>query len=185
MRYDRCGMRTMTRLFGSLAIIVALLLPASVPAANADDPCAGFSWNVQHERVLFGSSAQTLAAGTEPAHAPALMPDRLYELRLQPEDAVRYAVSPEKRHPAAAPHGGLVALTVEQPGRYWIALDQAAWVDVISDGTALRSGNFQGQAGCSSPHKIVEFTLPARARLLLQFSGAAEQLRVTITPAAP
>jgi hypothetical protein len=177
-------MRTMTGLLGLLATVLVLLPPATAPAADGGDPCAGFSWNVRHERLLFGGSAQTLAAGTESQHAPTVVPDRLYELRLSPQDAVHYVVPPERQHPVPEPHGGLVALAVGDAGRYWIALDQSAWVDAIGNGAAIRSGNFQGQAGCRSPHKIVEFTLPAQTRLLLQFSGAGEQLRVTITRAA-
>jgi hypothetical protein len=177
-------MPKMNRLLTSLATVMALSLPSAVLAADAADACAGFTWSVQHERLLFGGSAQPLAAGADAAGAPAVVPDRLYQLRLQPQDSVHYAVPPERQHPVPGPHGGLVAVTVEQPGRYWIALDQSAWVDVISGNGAIRSGNFQGQAGCNAPHKIVEFTLPAQARLLLQFSGAGEQLRVTITRAA-
>jgi hypothetical protein len=166
-------------------VLLALWLPALCAAADAADPCTQFSWDVHRERALFASSPQALATGTEAAQAPPLAPERLYELALHPQASVQFASPPEKQRPAAAPQAGLASLTLESAGRYRIALDQPLWVEVLNGGSPIRSADFQGRPGCTAPHKIVEFELPAHQRLVLQFSGGnSERLRVTVTRAA-
>src|SRR5689334_5466483 len=66
---------------GALAVSAWLAV-----TAHADDPCAGFTWDVAHERALFASAAQTLNAGRDAATAPAIETDRLYELTLAPNE---------------------------------------------------------------------------------------------------
>jgi hypothetical protein len=169
-------------------LLTLLWLPALCAGADATDPCAQFSWNVQRERALFASSPQTLSAATSESQAPALTQDLLYELTLHPQADVQFATPPGKQRPASAPQAGLASLTLARAGRYRIALDQPLWVDVVSAGTPIRSSDFQGQPGCSAPHKIVEFELPAHQRLLLQLSGGTSaHLRMTVTraPAPP
>jgi hypothetical protein len=166
------------------AMGVLLWLPACGWSAEAADPCAQFTGNVERERALFAGAAQALGAGAEVALAPAMTPGRLYQLTLLPQAQVHFAVPPEKQRPAPDPHAGLVSLSLEHAGRYRIALDQPVWVDVINSGVAVKSADFQGQKGCSAPHKIVEFSLPAHAPLLLQFSAGGEHVRVSITAAA-
>jgi len=163
------------------ALLLGLWLPLAAAAGDVADPCAGFTWSVTHERALFSAKGEPLTAGTDEAHSPALVPDRLYELRLSPVSQVSFAVAPG-RHPAAAnAYGGLATLTLTQAGVYRISLDQPLWVDVLADGAAIRSRDFQGSHGCNAPHKIVEFVLPA-AHLTLQFSGdAASTVRVAVS----
>jgi len=58
------------------------------------------------------------------------------------------------------------------------------WVDVLAEGSPIRSQDFQGRRGCDAPHKVVEFVLPAATRLTLQFSGdASSTVRVAISRA--
>lgn len=154
---------------------------AAVPA----DPCAAFSWDVSRERALFGEVPQKVAAGATPADAPAISPDRLYELALVPLAQVRFAAAPGKS-PSTEAHAGLATLSLPSAGVYRIALDQSSWVDVIARGTAIASRDFQGRPGCHAPHKIVEFELPAATPLTLQFSaGDAATLRVAVLRAPP
>ena len=55
---------------------------------------------------------------------------------------------------------------------------------VIAAGNLLESKDYQGRIGCSSPHKIVEFELPASVPILLEFSSAgSREIRVSITAA--
>jgi hypothetical protein len=163
-----------------------LLLPPALGAAAPplDDPCAQFSWDVRHERALFASAPHSLSSGSAAGEAPALKAEQLYELVLHPQADVHFALAPERVRPMADPHAGLASLTLDTAGRYRIALDQPLWVDVLSSGAALRAEDFQGRPGCTAPHKIVEFTLPAHQLLLLQFSGgSAARLRLTVTHA--
>jgi hypothetical protein len=66
---------------------------------------------------------------------------------------------------------------------YRVSVDQPAWVDAVVDGKSINSKEFQGQRGCSTPHKVVEFELPASANLVLQISNASDAARVTLTRA--
>jgi hypothetical protein len=173
----------MSAAFLFLGFSVALASPPP-----AEDPCAAFTWDVSRERTLFDREAQNLAAGNAVSAAPALATDRLYQLQLRPQTEVAFATQPGKKMPdERKTYAGLASLTVETGGIYRIALDQAFWVDVIADGALVPARDFQGRPGCNAPHKLVEFLLPARKPITLQFSGGrVSTVKVTVTrsPAA-
>jgi hypothetical protein len=148
-----------------------LVLPLSTMAA-ADDPCAAFTWDVHHERELFAAAPQSVAATAKLAAAPALAGEHLYALQLLPQAQVSFVVAPGKHRSTDGPYAGLARVTVPQAGSYRISLDAPLWIDVLANGGALAARDFQGRPGCSAPHKIVEFELPAHTPLTLQFSGA-------------
>jgi hypothetical protein len=166
----------------ALRSLTFLCLCVVTSAVRAADPCAGFAWDVDHERTLFATEAKALPAGTAVASSPALSVDRLYQLQMSSQSEVTFAAPPGKKMLIDGAHAGLAILTVEKSGVYRISLDQSFWLDVVANGALVGSKDFQGRAGCSAPHKIVEFVLPAGAPLTLQFSGATSQtLRVTVT----
>ena len=166
---------------GRLLLVAGLVLPALATAAAGDDPCAGFNWDVHSERALFAQTPQALDAGRTPAAAPQLRAQRLYQLQLAPQAEVRFARAPARAH---AGYAGVVRTSVSEAGLYRIALGDATWVDVVADGELLTVRGFQGQHGCSAPHKILEFELPAHTALLLQLSGARESsVRLGLTRA--
>jgi hypothetical protein len=149
------------------------------------DPCAGFSWDIAHERVLFSGVPRKIAAGASPTDAPAISPDQLYELALVPYSQVHFAATPGRTRSAEG-RAGLATLSLSTAGVYRVALDQPFWVDVIGRGSTIPSRDFQGRPGCHAPHKIVEFDLPAATPLTLQFSaGEAATLRVAVSRAPP
>jgi hypothetical protein len=155
------------------------------PAPGAADPCGTFKSDVRTERALFAGQSRTLAAGKAAADAPAVTLGHLYGVRLQPRAEVTFAVPPGARKPPpAAGYAGLLTLKVDTAGKYRVALDQGLWIDVVANGALIPSSDFEGRGGCSAPHKIVEFMLPADTPLVLQFSGGATPaLRVTVTRA--
>jgi hypothetical protein len=54
---------------------------------------------------------------------------------------------------------------------------------VVSNGTLVAAEDFQGQKGCSAPHKIVTFNLAGEQPLVLQLSNATnETVLLTVTP---
>lgn len=169
----------MSRLFASL---VALLLPVALAEGRGDDPCAAFSWDVHHERDLFGQQPVDLASGKGMSDAPALTPERLYELELRAQPEVSFAAPPSRTWPMEASYAGMARLTVESAGVYRFALDQPAWVDVVVNGAVLKSLDAQGRPGCSAPHKIVEFSLQAGRPVLLEFSASVTpSIKVTVS----
>jgi hypothetical protein len=165
------------------APLLALLTPPLAPTqARADDPCAAFSWDVRHERDLFSKQPVDIASGRAFADAPALTPDRLYELELRAQPEVSFAAPPSRTWSEEATYAGLARLTVDTAGIYRFALDQPAWVDVVANGTVLQSRDAQGRVGCSTPYKIVEFALPAGKPLVLEFSASVTpSIRVTVS----
>jgi hypothetical protein len=148
-----------------------------------EDPCAGFSGNVTPERALFAGAAQPAAAARDVASAQPLVPGRLYQLQLAPQGQVSMRLAPGKKTQLDGAYAGLARLQLQQAGSYRVSMDQGAWIDVVADGQMINSSNFQSRPGCTAPHKIVQFLLPAGHELLLQFSAAtAPVLRVAVTP---
>jgi hypothetical protein len=164
------------------ALLAALLVLPFASTKAAQDPCAAFSWDVHHERDLFSKQPVDLASGKALADAPALTPDRLYELELRAQPEVSFSAPPSRTWPEQATYAGMARLTVETAGVYRFALDQPAWVDVVAGGVVLQSRDAQGRVGCSTPYKIVEFALPAGKSLVLEFSASiTPSIKVTVS----
>jgi hypothetical protein len=163
-------------LFGVSAAFGADPLPA-----RADDPCAAFTWDVRHERTLFGQAPRSLPAGEAPGALPTLATDQLYQLTLRSRPKVTFVAPSGRKGRSEAPYAGLVRVTVDTPGVYRVSLDQPVWVDVVANGVVVAAKDHQGRPGCNAPHKIVEFSLPAGTPTTLQFSGDAPSVRVTVT----
>jgi len=155
-----------------------------LPAWAADDPCAGFSWNVSHEHAVFSGAPISVTAGSDLASAPAVRIDGLYELKLRPQSEVSFAAPPGKRMLTDGAYAGIVRFDVTHPGVYRVSSNEAFWFDIVSHGSLVRSTDFQGSAGCSTPRKIVEFDLAPNDGLALQFSGGTSAIiRMSVTPA--
>jgi hypothetical protein len=167
--------------FVAACVVLGLTVAASCARAEGD-PCARFSWNIAHERALFATAPQSLAAGRKPTAAPPLAPERLYQLQLTAQDQVVMLLPAGKKTPVDDAFAGLARLPALQPGSYRVSMDQPAWVDVVADGHLIDPSDFQGRPGCLAPHKIVQYLLPAAHELVLQFSAATgRELHVTIT----
>lgn len=172
----------------SISVCASIFLGFSALAsvAHADDPCAAFTWNVAHERALFGQQAHVVSAGQTTGAAPRLVTDGLYQVELKEQSAVIFAAAPGRKSATTGAYAGLARFTTDTGGVYRIALDQTVWVDVVVDGSLVQSRDFQGRPGCNAPHKIVEFLLPTKASITLQFSGGTTAtLKVTVTRAPP
>lgn len=161
---------------GALAVSAWLAV-----TAHADDPCAGFTWNVAHERALFASAAQALNAGRDAATAPAIETDRLYELTLAPNEQVRLPAPNQKAHGAGTGSAGLVRLQVTKAGSYRISVGSQMWVDLASGSMLIGSSDFAGQHGCDAPHKIVQYDLQPGVFVLQLSGGSGDHVRVAVT----
>jgi hypothetical protein len=58
------------------------------------------------------------------------------------------------------------AFTITKGGRYRVALDQAAWIDIVRDGKALTSVAHGHGPNCTTIRKIVDFDLTPGAYTL-------------------
>jgi hypothetical protein len=162
------------------ALLITLLVLDS-GAVRADDPCAtAFRWDVATERALFAGAAEALVAGRASASAPTVHDGHAYAIALASQPDVRFAVPPARTRVEGA-YAGLVTADISEAGRYRISLDVPAWIDVVVAGTALAAADFQGGHGCSAPHKIVEFNLPAGNALVQLSASAVGTLRFSLT----
>jgi hypothetical protein len=166
-----------------ISMLLALLLGTLSATAWAED-CVDFKWDVTQERALFATPATPLSAGMEAKSAPTVLLNHLYALKLMPQDQVTFAAMPGKKTPKAGANAGIVTFKLPASGSYRIAIDMPFWIDVVSNGALVAAKDFQGQHGCSAPHKIVEFDLAGTRPLFLQLSDAApDSVRLTITAA--
>lgn len=173
----------MSRKSKAVSWLTFLLLSGAGGVAAAQDPCAGFKWDVAAERALFAKSPEAVTAGKDAPSAPAVQVARLYELALAPQDAVKFAVPPGKKGLADGAFAGLVHFKVPAAGAYRVSLDHGFWIDVVARGELVSSTDFTGAHGCNGPQKIVQYTLPAGDDLVLQLSGATkDRVRFTLTP---
>lgn len=165
------------------SLVLALALGSANAAAPSADPCTDFKWDVSKERALFAGPAVSLPGGANLKSAPVIVPNRLYRLQLMPQGRLHFAAAPGKRTPAVDAYAGLAKLKIPAAGGYRIAIDAQIWIDVVSKGSLLAATDFQGQRGCSAPHKIVEFDFQATQPLILQLSSAtADHVLLSITP---
>ena len=171
----------------SRAIATVALLVTLTSAAYADDGCDGFKWDVARERAVFAGNAEPLTAGRDAGSGGELRPERLYDIWLTPQSQVDLSVPPGIKARVGNVFAGFAHVRIADAGRYRISLDQAAWIDVVGAQGVIASSDFAGQRGCSAPHKVVQFELPAGS-VLLQVTGAAGvhlQVAVTRVPSAP
>ena len=168
-------------------IVISLFLAAAVGVSGAtfaDDTCVDFKWDVTQERGLFAGTATPLSAGADAKSAPVMLLNRLYVLKLMPQDQVSFAATPGKKTPSAGSNAGVFTFRLPMSGSYRVAIDMPFWIDVVSNGALVAAKDFQGQHGCGAPHKIVEFELVGTRPFYLQLSNAAaDSVRLTITAA--
>src|SRR5579859_1053439 len=118
----------------AISFLLALLLGSAATPTLADDACAGFKWDVSKERALFAGSAAPLAAGKDRTSAPEVVPNRLYQLRLTPQDHVAFVTPPAKKILTDGTYAGIAVLKIPAPGSYRVAVDIPFWIDVVADG---------------------------------------------------
>jgi hypothetical protein len=168
----------------ALFAVLMLMAVQAVRAAPADDGCVDFKWDVSKERALFAGTPTALTSGKDAQSAPAVVPNRLYKVRLLSQDQVAFTASPARQAENKNVYAGLAVLKISTPGSYRISIDLPFWIDVVSNGTLVAARDYQGQHACRAPHKIVEFDLTGAQPFVLQFSnGVSDSVLLTVTPA--
>ncbi len=169
--------------FAAWLLLAAAFSVPRIHAAGAD-PCDGFSWKVKHERALFAGTAQKLQSGRDVASAPAVVPDRFYEIALHSQPSVHFRMPPGKEARSGEVFGGVLRLRVPAAGLYRLSADEPFWIDVVAGDQTLPAVSHQGSPGCHRPHKIVQFNLDPAQDLLVQLSGSSQATGlITITRA--
>lgn len=177
----RLGRDKLGRLAALACVAVATAMASQT--ALAADPCAGFAWNVAHERALFATLPVALTAATAAGPAPTLEADKFYEITLTPQNKVSFVLAPEKKALADGAFAGLVTLHIPSAGKYRVSMSEGFWIDVITDGKFAPTDDFTGAHECHAPRKIVQYSLPA-GNPTLQFSNTnSATVRVTLTAA--
>lgn len=160
---------------------VGLLIAANSQAVAADGSCDSYTWNVSKERALFAAPPTVVVASTEMNGAPRVRTGQLYELHLSL--APQIGELPGEA-PRPAKYVGLVSVQIATSGRYRIALDNNAWVGMVSGISEEIPKGFQGEVACTAPRKLVEFDLSAGKTYLVQVSvSPTATMRLSITPA--
>jgi len=177
----------MRRLQETSCWLALLLVCATSNAVRAAEPCSGFKWDLQRERALFDSQPSAIEAGRDAAAPPSLALDRLYAVALHAQDAVQFAAPPAKKMLSDGAYAGILRFRVAVAGHYRVSLGAPFWVDVVAAaGKPLDAIDFGGSPGCTRPHKVVEYALPAGVPLTLQLSGQTAQIvELTLTGIAP
>lgn len=165
----------------SLALMAAAaeapVTQAACPATAVALPAELASWSTPKPLAAAKSAEATPGA--------ALTVGQATDLVLSPTPDMRYAIRPS-RPGGSVSHGGMAQFTVATAGIYRVAIDSAAWLDVIADARSLESVSHGHGPDCSGIRKMVDFKL-APGRYLLQIAGnGAPKVRVLVTsvPAA-
>ena len=158
-----------------IAMSLAALLPAAAFAAPAEKPAAACPAEPVLPPELAGwsrdASSKTIYAYGDDLGADwsPLGPART-ALPLHKFESLRYGIAPERK-PDVYKFGGMIPIDVKKPGRLIVALDAGAWIDLVRDGTVVKSVTHgHGPAG-SGIRKMVEFDV-TQGRYQLQIVNA-------------
>ncbi|TWB68045.1 hypothetical protein FBZ87_11288 [Nitrospirillum amazonense] len=167
---------------GVVAVMMALAAPAWAQMGGPADPsCKGVAVEWPADLKAWGLAAVPVTAATAPGVAPALTPGTPARVTLVTKEGVTLAVTPPK--PAGEKtYAGTVAFTVPAAGPYRIAIDGAAWIDVVADGKSLDSTSHKHGPNCSGIHKVVDFGLAAGTYRLQLSNSPAAAVTVLVVP---
>lgn len=158
-----------------IACLAALSLSApALAATHGGDPCRNAP--LPPEPWTSWNQSGTETATGEAASAPRLMLGKPIVATLRPSAQVQYAVKAAHRQPKS--YGGLFSLAIKAPARVGIGLSGSAWVDIVTEHSAVASSAHGHGAVCSGIAKIVWFDLPPGLHLIQLSNSSARQIRL-------
>ncbi len=156
--------------------LIALLLAAP---AFAQEPvgCDKFKWPLDRERTMLANPT-VVASGSD-----VLQPLAAMLVTLVPFADAHLPMAPERAPKSPDSHAGFVRVSaLPKPGTYRVTLSEAAWIDVIQDGAALKAAAHSGATGCDGVRKSVKFELAA-GPMIIELSGTtAHAVALVLTP---
>lgn len=174
---------TVTKLFIPLILVVATAPGAPVLAqtgeGQAEPVCTAPAAPPAELAGWPAPESVKAAASIEASDAALLAPGKAADLALLPTPDVKFAIRPE--HPGGSvSSSGIAAIRIDRAGIYRVAIDSAAWLDVVADGKSLPSVNHGRGPACTGIRKMVDFGLDP-GRYLLQIAGnGTPKIRVLI-----
>jgi hypothetical protein len=148
---------------------VLAMMPLSALADDAKPACSTALNAALPETWKVWTTPETLPAAATPATQPEILLGHAYMAQLKPTASVSYAVQPKKTTDGT--FGGLLMLTIDKAAVYTIALDQAAWIDVVRDGKGLKPSGHGHGPDCTTIRKMADFKLDP-GHYTLQISNA-------------
>lgn len=172
----------------ALILPLALLPTAALAQDNPPPPTCSTAQNTGMNTALpplwqAWTTTVPVTAATKAADQPEIALGKAYAATLQPTAQVQYSI-PLGKAPKDNSFGGLFMLTVDKAGIYSIALDQAAWIDVVKDEQTVKSGAHGHGPDCSTIRKYVEFQL-IPGHYTIQISAADKQALTVEVVAKP
>jgi hypothetical protein len=143
--------------------------PACAAPSDANLSAAWSAW----------TSPEAVQAATDAAKSPDVMPGHAYALSLSPVTQVVYPVAADKP-PMAGTFGGLLSLKITAAGTYSVALNDKAWIDIVKDGTFVRSVAHDHGPACTTVRKAVDFTLEPGLYAIQIASAPTADLKLAI-----
>jgi hypothetical protein len=158
-----------------LWLVILLLLCCSAQAADSQDACEKYDWDMGREFSLLLSTPIKREAATEQIPEAAWAPaDRPLEIVLHPMADVKLPAKPGREY-AAESFGGLLKFTVPRTAGYRISSNQRLWIDVIGPDGVVKSSKFTMQPTCERIRKSVAFRLEPDTDYWIQLSGSPTQ----------
>lgn len=150
-----------------------LSAPLYGQSPNAD--CNGAAPVLPPELAAWGKRSPLDAAADKNGLAAASVHEgRAVGAALRPTGDVHYLTQPGKPGGPVS-YGGMFRLTVGEAATYRVALDSAAWIDVVSGTKAVLSSAHGHGPKCSGIRKVVDFQLkPGRYVLQIAASGTPD-----------
>lgn len=163
-----------------LLSLAALALPAAAYAEPAPATQCGAP-QAPTGALAPWTTPEPLKAASEAARLPeaTLTAGQAARLTLPRTPEVRYPLRPEKPGGSVS-YGGLVGLTITEPGTFRVALDSAAWIDMVKDGEAVASIRHGHGPDCTGIRKMVDFPLQPGSYTLQIAANGAPELRLLV-----
>ena len=154
-----------------LWLVALLLLSCSARAADPQDACEKYDWDMGREfGLLLSTPIKREALAQQIAEAAWTPADRPVEVALRPMAEVKLLAKPGREYTVES-FGGLLKLSVPRTAGYRISSNQRLWIDVIGPDGVVKSSKFTMQPACDKLRKSVAFRLEPDTDYWIQLSG--------------
>ena len=166
---------TLILVAASMALTTAVAAPPAEQATRVT--CASIVPTTGELAAWMSPSNLTAATNPGRARHATLSPGQAANIVLAPTPHVHFAQTPGKQG-GPETFGGVLRLRIAQAGNYRIGLSNAAWIDLVSGGSAVASSMHGHGPDCSGIHKLVDFALQPGTYTLQIVASADPRVRL-------